>query len=444
MLSRGARFTRLITAFSAAFTIWLTTASVVASDLDGSLGLEHRQYFQNQNGDVNTNLEIQDFELTARAKWQNHWRFRLDFKEEWQPNNTSQSERFWVNPREALVQYKQSAWSAKIGYNTFSWGVTDGVNPLDCLNAHRYQDFLDSEKIGVPSIALEVSPLGHIEFVYTPWQTKTVLPGENSRWLPRDQLRISGVSGYTIDIADSNPHYHYLNDREWNQALENNFGLRWQAQVDSVEFSLVGFEGAGSSPVIVPHANLQVVSVSPKVELALDPNIGLEPNYYRERLVGGSLVATFNSWIIRLASNYWDTVEHHNEVPGWPSWNQENIAGIERSFNSSDWLLTVLVQATYNVRADGQSDSLSSITQLLDRAVLTGLRVARGERFQSLFIWGHDTRGEGDLVTGIASQSFLETWKATAQADWLTGPSGSPLGSYAHNSRFTLGLARSW
>jgi hypothetical protein len=116
----------------------------------GNLELDSTEYFESIPP-TNSILETAraSVELNARH---NDWRFKLVPLAQVDPINNSNSERAWIDAQAAYTQYQSNGWTLQLGMNTFTWGVTDGYNPLDVVSARRYQEPLNPDKLGAPSV----------------------------------------------------------------------------------------------------------------------------------------------------------------------------------------------------------------------------------------------------------------------------------------------------
>jgi hypothetical protein len=421
-------------------------ALAASAEWGGALTLERTQFVRSVGDGTNDAIDGLRAELTASKNWRRAHKLKLSLDGQWQPDNNSQSEKLFGNATEAYYEYKSASFVSQVGMNTFSWGITDVYNPLDVINPRQYYDPFNSEKLGVPSILLkEKAGSMSFEVVYVPWQLRTLLPGENSRWLPRGQLQVTAASGdYTIVAPNDAPTYVYEKDQVWDNALSNNMAARWLLHAGHFDFSLEGYEGVGSFPDLVPDVQTRVLSVSPQIDVALESQIGLRPNYYRERLGGGSVEATRDHTIFRLASTYWDVTNSHPDVPSYPSWSQENIFGIEQSFALRSLSFTTILQAVYNQRSlSAENDSLS-LSHLLDRAAMLGLRLASEGSWQGLLFMAVDTLGNGSVYSARFYYTLSDYWKVAASGNMIRAKSGSQMTDYNDNDNLGLSLTRSW
>ena len=414
-----------------------------------SVSLERTQFLQNPVPPTSDAIDTLAAEATWSSTLARGHKLKFSGDGRWQPDNKSEEERLFGNAKEAFYEFKKGWFTSQIGMNTFTWGGTDAFNPLDVVNPRQYYDPLNTEKLGVPSVMVQTKTgIGQFEFIYIPRNFKPILPGENSRWLPRGVFETVGGQGtYTIEVPNNAPIYHYEGGIEWGNPLDNNMGARWQLHAGNFDFSLVGFEGQGTFPILVPdvYGTVSGISSGGAISIRVDPHIGLQPNFYRQRLVGGSMDATWGSFIFRVASTYWDETEtrSQNDVPGWPGWSQENVLEIERSFAIKSVTLTVIAEGTYNRRQIEDTGTIS-LSHLLDRAAMLGFRLANEGTWQALLFAAYDTRGNGTIGNGFFSYALGDFWKIYARGTLVRGKQGTQIASYNQNDNVTVGFARSW
>lgn len=322
-----------------------------------------------------------------------------------------------------------------LGFNTYSWGVTDGYNPLDVINPRDFTNPLHAKKMGSFGLHMSqtLSSSLQIEALYIPVQTASRLPAERSRWLPR-RIFLPASSDIKILLPD---HVNYsIRENEDLYALHHNMGARLLFTEGSREWGLIFFDGMSSTPIIRADVVATAVNVSSGILLALNPNIAITPVYYRVQTTGASLVWSFDSVIMRLQSAY----THVRSKSTWgdlPTWSQENIWALEKTSSLGHWSFTGLLQGTYNIRPKN-SGSSSGLTELLDRAVMVGLRASPNLSWESYIFAGMDTKGQGSLIGASISHTMTERTKLELRGDFLHGPDTSWVGSYRDNDEIFL------
>jgi hypothetical protein len=348
----------------------------------------------------------------------------FDFNEanlEWRPKDLVKEQRFDIG--------------LQVGLNRVSWGVTDFYNPLDVVSARRYIDPLNAEKRAVPSVDLSwESETWRVEGVYIPWQQESIMPGERSRWLPREVFLQRQFNEFTLLLAPDFQ-YSYMGTKVFDHALQNNYGLRLERRGSGLDLTGVFFQGAPPAPAIA----------TPQVEARTDPqdasrilayHIVLQPTYYVRRTVGLGAVITLDTIIIRMAVADSARVSTLSSLPGW---SRSAVIGVEKNFAVAASNLTLLLQSTHVDSEDQAGNSVASLDRIFDRSWLLGLRLATSGALTYNCAALFDRAASGWYGLLKAEYKVTDGMSASLQGDWFDGAAGTPLGTYRGNRRVTLG-----
>ena len=404
-------------------------------------------YYPSPLAPTNQFLETAQLGLPTTFRYQHDFKLRFDPVFQADPLNNSITERYWFDAPEGFAQYQHEGWTTQIGYNVFTWGVTDGFNPLDIVSARREQDPLRPQKLGAPSVTLK-KDIDNFSFegIFIPWQRQTVLPGIDSRWLPRQVVRsqsfiFQGETG-TLNLP-ANINYSYLPYVQKDNALEKNYGFRSQVQglVEGLDASLEYFEGAAPVPAVLAVVNATGTQLFPSYALNVEPNIQLQAEYYRQRVFGGSLVyANFGS-IFRFEAAITRLISEGQELPG----NSEAyVLGVERPFPLGPDALTVLVQGTYVRQTIPIQNATTDLSRVFDRAALCGLRYAFNEKFTVLGSALFDTESHGEYAHLEGGYALSDSVKLGLAGDDFWGAAATPTGTYNKNERVIASVKTSF
>lgn len=382
---------------------------------------------------------ISESEFSLR--YRKDWRLRLTPLLQGDPASPSESERFLADFNEASIEWRGESVRFRAGIIPYAWGATDVFNPLDVVGSRRYWDPLNPDRRGSPSVSLQHEFGGwRWEAIYIPMQLPSILPGEQSRWLPRD-VAVNRSSGYEVIQLPEELRYHYRDVENINGALNNNYGIQLEHHGDGVDASAVFFEGAPTAPVIFTEATGRLVSTNPDV-IVFDPDVDLRPKYYRKRTAGVSLVGTFASSIVRMAAAYNDRVGE--AAAGLPGWSQAAVLGFEQSVGIGSSTLVLLLQGTYAHHEDRPDNSSTSLERIFDRSWLLGLRLAtESEWIMSVAIL-NETLSPSWLGQLKIDKRLADGLQASFSVDSIEGPTGSALGTYRRNERLGLALTAYW
>jgi hypothetical protein len=355
------------------------------------------------------------------------------------PSATSVSEQFIFDVLEANAEYRANVFSAKVGINNVAWGVTDIFNPLDVVSPRRYTDILNIEKRGVPSVILTLDT-GEwlLEGLFVPVQQISILPGERSRWLPRDLAFTGGNTQGEITLSPQ-LQYLYFGPGVSDNALDDNFGFRAEHHGRGLDLSAIFFQGAPTAPAIfLAHVLAPAIDITPGHFFATATQVSLQPVYYLRQTVGAGAVVTLDSAIIRLAASYSDRMDSDYNLPGWAT---AVVVGVEKNFSVwKESTLTALLQATECNHQDPPGNFITSIDRVFDQSYLLGLRLASGPNWTYSAAGLYDVRYQDGYIQLKTEHKITDGLSASVSADWLDGSEGTPIGTYRGNKRMTVGM----
>lgn len=428
------------------FLIFLfSSTSWGASHFENSFGVDLKyegKFFGEKFGD-DTNTELQNFEIipSYRLKYKDSTRLVLKPYLLASPGNKSTSEEFWADPAESYLQWKREPLSIQVGYNIVTWGVTDGYNPVDIVNPKQYFDPLHSRKKGILSLLVSESlPLFDYDFLYIPTNSGGTMPGEESRWLPREVFIPLDPANNTVLLLPESLRYHYGTTTDLDNARDNNFALRLQKHLGPVDISVSGYDGAASFPLIQAIFTGSIVQVSPKTVIAVDPDVTLNLKNYRTRQGGFTFVSSQWDFLFKYETSYSQSV---GDDPLAPGWLHENVVALEKTYSFSDGLLIGVLQYSF-LNSQKNNDSNLSVTEIFRRAWLLGFKLQWHE------VWNFSAQGLIDELHGSSFQEytigrrFFDRITVAATADIIEGPSDTPLGVYNKNDSYTLTISASF
>ncbi len=386
-------------------------------------------------GEINTSLKIgKPFLLKFRPTG------RLD------PENNSESERYWADVPEGYGQLRFSwdggSYTTQFGWNTFTWGVTDGFNPVDVVNARRYHDPLRSEKLGALSWTNKLD-FGFLllEGIWIPTQRKSVLPASNSRWLPREIERDTVIDNTLFRVA--NNHTFYFRDHEeLDDAFSNNLGARIALKVAGADLGFYAFDGATT----VPATNLRLTGAvtaflpgqSPDLVIDADPPIGIRPIYYRQTVLGATAVKPMGPVLVRGVVAHTKPKRKAANVPVSVT---EAALELEHTISRERSSVTLIGLLTYADTEDPENtNSSNSLGRMFDRGVVLGARWQPMETLTAEIFTVFDTRYGSRLHKLEVTKSLSDAWKIYGGGEIFAGKISTPVGVYRGNDRVIAGL----
>ncbi len=398
---------------------------------------------------VNDALEIGKGELISSLKVGRAFLAKFRPTGTWDPANKSESEQYWADVPEGYVQLRLPLGSSitsytQVGFNVFTWGITDGFNPVDVVNARRYHDPLRSEKLGAFSVVEKVD-LGSalVEGIFIPWQRESKLPGSSSRWLPRELSRDQQIESTLFRLPTTHTFY-FREHQELDDALTANFGLRLGVKTLGIDFGGYFFDGASA----VPATNLRLTgAVSgffpgqvPDVVIDADPPIGIRPIYYRNKMYGASMVFPVWRFLVRMEGAQ---TKPDRKAVNLPVKTTEAVLELEYTFSGETQSLTIINLFTYADTEDPENTrSSTSFARMFDRGLALGLRYQPMEKLSAEFFSIFDTRYGGMLQKLESTYTLTDAWKVYGGAEVFSGKITTPIGVYRKNDRLWAGVKR--
>lgn len=380
-------------------------------------------------------------EFTSVLRWKKSFKFVLLPTLDYDPtakkarltqlNQVSNSERLYFDLREAYLQFRLRPFSLSLGNQIFNWGVSDGFSPADLVNSRRYVSPLSTEKLGAPAATLSwIQGNFDLELIFIPQQRRSILPGEDSRWLPRSVYVARSFEGVRLELPSS-LQYHYVTHEILDDADKGNYGGRIRGQILGFDIGLLYFAGMANSPSVNLVASGQLLPGTPQ-RLLVDPNLGLKPIFFKRRSYGGTLVYTLGDFIFRYEGVGTQEISA-NRNRALPGDSHEHIISGEREFSVADGALTVQLQTTYGHYATNSENGTTSIGRIFERAIVGGLRYAWAERYAFIGTMVYDGYRKGAVYGLNFDYKAADTLSLSLAGSIIDGQGLTPLGTYKKN-----------
>ncbi|MGZ3775402.1 MAG: hypothetical protein ACXVCN_16880, partial [Bdellovibrio sp.] len=321
-----------------------------------------------------TNNDLYKLELDPNYNWKylDTWRVSLKPTYIANPNNNSTEERSFFDLTEGFIRYQGETASIQAGNNLFSWGVTDGYNPLDIINPRQYFDPFHNRKLGTPSVTFsQTIDIWDYDLVYIPQNKSALLPGTKSRWLPRKVFVPQTTDNSVVLLLPETLRYNYSSRTNLDNALDNNAAIRVQRHGSFLDLALSFYEGVASFPLVQPVVTGNIIQISPKTIIQVDPDVLLNTKNYRVRQGGLSLVTSQWDFLFKYVTSYSQSIGTDPLLPGWI---HENVLGLEKNFNlGKSGNLIGILQHSF-ISSQRKNDSNLSFTEIFRRAWMIGGR----------------------------------------------------------------------
>ena len=425
--------------------LWITHPCLASSDFKVSPHADFKYdsvyYPSKLNSDVNQTDQILNLSVPITMRWGHLVKFKIAPVGQADLWNNSTRERSWVDLPEGYGQIQKGPFTLQAGYNNFTWGATDIFNPLDVVSARRFFDPLRASKLGAPAISLktDVAVLS-LDLIYIPKQRKSILPGENSRWLPREVIHTQNfatLNGPATILVPDNLVYSYSADKELDHATDNNFGIHLSGQLPHFDWALMGFNGEAPAPATSITTGATLVSYTPIV-IQANSNITINPIYYRQWVYGGNFVWALGQYIVRGESAFTRPISRDGAITGI---GQEHALEIEHNVQIGKDQVTVIVEGTFSKHEKDSDNSSTSLSRVFDRAAILALRYSPTEKWNFLGSAFYDFLFKGNFFHVEGSYALRDALKLNLSLDNLNGPDETPIGTYRKNGRVIAGFS---
>lgn len=382
---------------------------------------------------------VTDFKL--ENKFSQNWRIRSDIFIRTDFIARDSVETFQWNPKNLYLQKKLNSFTFRFGYQTLSIDGPDVVNPADVVHSKNWID--PTSPITYSSAGISASQeinQWNWEIFYVPYQTKPVLPGEHSPWLPREKRLPIESENLEIRIPD-NAEYKYLSATELNDSLKNNVTFKLQNKSERLETQFIYYNGLSQVPYLLTQIdNATLISFSPKQIIQIDSPVALRPLYYRQQVYAGTFILPFSSWAIRGGVN-WTNPTHQSDIRV-PSETTTGVLGVEKNVETGLGIITGIAQYIRQKRLD--NSQISFLRSIFEEAISAGLRIPVGEETSFLLGGLYDFKGRSSLYRLGGTHRLSNSWSVEGSAQFLQGPEETLVGLYQKYDSYQLKALYFW
>ena len=409
---------------------------------NGKIQSSSFQFIEHVGKQLDQYIQIANIKLESQYKFTNSLRLKFNPYGRFNFSTNSDLEKEFIDLPEAYLEFRQYPARIRIGNNTYNWGVLDGYSPVDVLNQSAYFHPLNPTKLGTLGADLQYEHhLFQLNLVFIPKQRKALFPGEDSRWLPQDFIT-NVDSGDTLIELPSSPSYYYVHAKELDRALHNNFGAKMSFRTGNWDIHLNYFEGSNFTPEmnVLVTADATEITSGGKQVIQAQENIGIQPEYFRTRMSGASLVWAPEDIILRFETAYFDSITSLEQNPNISPWFWQNGIAIETNFALGRSTLTLLIQGYFSKNPTLSDNLASSSARVFDEAGLIGLRWAPSDSTTVFGSGMYDFKSKGYFTLAGASVSLAEDLKSELIYMSIGGDEQTLMGTYRRNDQVTLNL----
>jgi hypothetical protein len=391
---------------------------------------DHKQWVNEAELKIDTRYDFADkysIVMNPIIRWDNRF-FTAEIINTLQEGteNKASERRYYLNAQEAYIVRHGESSDFYIGKKVYSWGKAEGFNPTDNINPYGFLDFLDSEKIGVFSAALEYS-LGDytIDLVAIPLFTPSRLPSEGNRWAG-DADEEDTTAGNIQQKKDKPGVVIHERELPPNTIESSQVAARLRTSLSGWDFSLSYYHGFDSIPAVEKETR--------------GGEDHYTPVFNKINVVGLATATTFDQLEVHSEIAYRDTEQGDDDsfislvLGGSYNWNLEDAAPefIEKISLYFEW-----AEEKITDKKDNEKRSSSSFYTRGFRNSLLGSLIVKFNEDTELQVSGNYNLSEFDsFVQPKLTYNFTDDIKFVAGFDFITGHKDTFWGKWRKNDRF--------
>lgn len=405
----------------------------------------------------NTQKSASKAEIEPSLQWSNK-NSRIKFKAifGYDSSFSETKDRNILIPEEFFWETRREKNNYLIGVNTYNWGVTDVINPLDVLNTRSYRNILNAQKIGSPSLSwTHARDFWSFDLVYIPVQLRPQLQGDGSRFFPQgDTLRefaqTSDPSSPQLVLPPEGVRYRIMSAEDYEDPFKNNLGLKLRFNTERSETQVIGFEGHPGLPNYDPRPNTETIQLAPTIIVQQRPDFDILPQYQRVRMGGLGWVYTLDSFIVKFAhAQVFQTkanvnLTHTTYTPLVVSQPKTTVLAIEKPFSLSSLENTLVLQ--YATQSDPNQDNESKIStrRIYDGSFMIGLRTASSLDWSTTIGFLANTKEGAQILSYDLQYRWNDHTQLQLNGQHLQGKPGTLMDSLSYASNANLNLISTW
>ncbi len=269
--------------------------------ISGALSNQFRvEVPQGNDEEWDVGMALSTFDLIGRAtNEERSARLFVNTDLRYDPTGVFEDDLEW-RLREAYGGFYSDYFSFELGKRIYAWGMADEFNPTDLLNPEDMRWFVSVDKtdrkLGVFSANATLSYGGFsLQGVLVPVFEPTMLPAEDSRWLPWQLERlytvINGFSQYVDYQPDDRPELNLGNA---------GYAAQFKGTIGPVDIAAVYFDGFDPLPTFAIDMNTDAAEL-----LSGGKALFIRQEYQRYQAYGGGFALAVGSVSIRGEGAYY-------------------------------------------------------------------------------------------------------------------------------------------
>ncbi len=361
--------------------------------------------------------------------WSSSLELNFEFDADFQ-NVTEPKDRARFDFSETQFRWKIRGWKIQVGMIRPQWTSTDGLNPMNLLNAIDATDLLRTKDLGQlgASVFWAGSPIT-LEWIVVPWARLSRLPGASSSWWPQGSELLILSENQSEFRVPQNINYQIFDAEAVGKAQSWNSAAQVKAQTASFDFAVAYHDGVDPTPNIQTNLQANLVQVSPVVFELASP-VQLTPIFYRRQAQAFSVQWTGDSSSLKASHRRAQSVR--SQV--------YSVLGIEQHFGSglSTWVL--VLEKAFSQSGISPTDSLAILNQasFFERAWFFGIRKSITESSLLGVDAVYDSEQKNQIYRAQITHRWSENLSTNLLSTWLEGPKTSITGIATNKDRIDL------
>ena len=374
-----------------------------------------------------------DLHLIQEERFDKNTQFYSDlYIRHWQGDR---AQRTYFYPQKFYIAEKQKNTTIYLGTKDLHLSYIDFLSPTQFYQTHDMSQLLSPVTLNPLVMGFKSKfDVGTIEAYYMPVRKPSILPHEQSPWLPQKVYNDSSRVLYMPDEI----HYSFARRMNYGHTDQNNILLAGTLNVETIDWRVMYYNGISSTPQITPVVTGQMIQGANPTIMRVDPDIELNVSDPRTESLGSAMQWVFGRNILRL-ENAWN--RRYYRLKGAKE-EQENALQLERLisfFNHGQGG----IQVTYFWNNDDlmASPSPFSIRQVINRSIMVAGKFLWKENHDFTIYNLASTMNSGNYLMGAQYKySFLQQWQVWAGGQLIGGKGQNLFNSFKDMSNVSFGL----
>jgi len=343
-----------------------------------------------------------------------------------------------VIPQEAYLDVTLGDFGISGGYQIFSWGFADLMNPTDRLNPVDYSDLMDYEKEGIPALRLSFS---HekllLEGIWMPIPDESELPDSDSRFFAPI---LASTNNPLLDIFHAPPGNYKFTIKALDPPIawgSSQFGGRLFATLGRFDLGLSYFNGYEKRPYAEAIIGLP------------DPSTGEIPVtineiFPREQVIGFNAATGFKGLNLKMESALVLPEKSSHDIGNADNNHFIYVIGGDYTFYELFGKHEFSINMEFMQEIHPSSDKKEYFGRLFERTLFSRLEYKFSEYFKILLYNAFNFDDHGYYIEPQIIWEPIDDLELKLKASIFDGPDTSLLGLFHDDKRINTSIKYSF